>query len=351
MRLKSFVRRFIALVLWVSFGSAAVAAQNAPLNPAAYDHPVRLAMIGDSITFGSGTTAPGGRGGVQIPGATPAQQAAVAEMTTSTSELAAAVTQARTALQRAAVSDSAARPALQHATDLLAEAELTLALARAAALAPLQASPDRLGAAQLAALVQQNSPAPAPGPRGGFTLPNTPNSYPSQLAVMLGSKWELRNFGISGATLLKKGDMPYWNQPAFQAALDFNPDVVVIMLGTNDSKPQNWKFSPEFVPDYKEMIARFAALPAHPKIWITRPMPAFSSAFAISEAVISSEAIPMIEQIAHDTQVGLIDQYVAMKPHADLVPDGIHPNAEGAHFLAVTVYTTLTGQAAPSALR
>jgi lysophospholipase L1-like esterase len=338
-------------VLLVSFIAVPGFAQNTSLNPAAYDHPVRLAMIGDSITFGSGTTMPGGRVGLQIPGATPAQQAAGLEMTNATAELAAAVTQARTALQGAAVSGAADRAALQAAADLLAEAELKLALARAAVLRRWQDSPDRLNAVQLASLVQQSSPAPAAGARGGFVLPNTPNSYPAQLAVMLGSGWELRNFGISGATLLKKGDMPYWNQAAFQAALDFNPDVVVIMLGTNDSKPQNWKFSSEFVPDYEEMIARFAALPSHPKIWIAKPMPAFSSAFAISETVIAGEVIPRIEQIARDTQVGLIDQYAAMKAHGDLVPDGIHPNTDGARFLAATVHTTLTGQAAPSALR
>lgn len=348
MRSRSSLPLLTALILFVALVGAPGFAQTAPLNSAAYDHPVRVAMIGDSITFGSGTTTPGGRGGVQVPGATAAQQTAVTQMATSTTELTAAVTQARTALQQAAVSGSPERGVLQAAADSLAEAELKLALARAAALARLQASPDRLNQTQLAALVTQNSPAAA---RGGFTLPNTPNSYPAQLAGMLGPKWEVRNFGISGATLLKKGDRPYWNEPAFQAALDFNPDVVVIMLGTNDSKPQNWKFASEFESDYKEMIARFAALPSRPRIWITKPMPAFSSAFDISETVITGEEIPLITQIARETKVGLIDQYEAMQPHAGLVPDGIHPNADGARFLALTVHATLTGQPAPAALR
>src|SRR4051794_25029443 len=66
------------------------------------------------------------------------------------------------------------------------------------------------------------------------------DSYPAQLGRMLGEAWDVRNFGVSGATMLKKGDKPYDKQKAYRDALAFKPDVVVIMLGTNDSKPQNW---------------------------------------------------------------------------------------------------------------
>lgn len=352
----SFAGAFVLLVWWVA---APGFAQNAPLNPAAYDHPVRVAMIGDSITFGSGTTVPLGRGAPAIRGATLGQQTAAADLAAATAALSGAVEQARLGLLAASLRGSADRAALQAGAEGVADAELRLALARADGLARIQASrEDRFNAVQLAEFAQYHSPDQVVRAGGGpgeppvvATIPNLRNSYPDQLARMLGPKWEVRNFGISGATLLKKGDRPYWNEPAFQAALDFNPEVVVIMLGTNDSKPQNWKFAAEFESDYKEMIARFAALPSRPRIWITQPMPAFSSAFAISESVIAGEEIPLIAQIARTTGVGLIDQYEAMKPHAGLVPDGIHPNADGARFLALTVHATLTGQPAPAAQR
>jgi acyl-CoA thioesterase-1 len=51
-------------------------------------------------------------------------------------------------------------------------------------------------------------------------------SYPSQLQKLLGDKWEVGNFGVSGRTLLRKGDFPYWNEKAYQNALAFKPDVV-----------------------------------------------------------------------------------------------------------------------------
>lgn len=64
-------------------------------------------------------------------------------------------------------------------------------------------------------------------------------SYPTQLQEILGSDFEVKNFGVSGRTLLKKGDYPYWNESAYTESKNFLPDVVIIMLGTNDTKPQN----------------------------------------------------------------------------------------------------------------
>ena len=66
--------------------------------------------------------------------------------------------------------------------------------------------------------------------------------YPSQFAKLLdekyGNKYEVGNFAVSGRTMLRHGDRPLWNEPQFKQALDFKPDVVYIMLGTNDTKPQ-----------------------------------------------------------------------------------------------------------------
>src|SRR5512145_1305125 len=86
----------------------------------------------------------------------------------------------------------------------------------------------------------------------GLASPNT-ESYPAVLATLVGSAHRVQNFGVSGATLLKSGDKPYWSEAAFTASTDFAPDVVVVMLGTNDAKPQNWSHEPEFSSDYTEL--------------------------------------------------------------------------------------------------
>ena len=63
-------------------------------------------------------------------------------------------------------------------------------------------------------------------------------SYPSQLMDMLKdeSKFEVLNLGVSGRTMMKHGDYPYWNEQAYQDALNSEADIVIMMLGTNDSK-------------------------------------------------------------------------------------------------------------------
>lgn len=77
------------------------------------------------------------------------------------------------------------------------------------------------------------------------------NSYPAQLQQLLGDEYDVWNFGYSGRTLLKKGDYPYWDEVYLKAAKKLNPDIVIIKLGTNDTKPQNWQYAEEFESDYR----------------------------------------------------------------------------------------------------
>jgi len=176
------------------------------------------------------------------------------------------------------------------------------------------------------------------------------NNYPRQLGLMLGSKWNVRNFGVSGATLLKRGDKPYWDEKAFQEALAFNPHAVIIKLGTNDTKPQNWQHKDEFLADYQDMIAQFRALPAHPKIWVCLPVPAYPERWGISDERISQGVIPLTRQVAEDTGVSVIDLYQPLSDRPDLFPDQIHPNAEGAKLIAKEIYRALTGKDSPPCL-
>ncbi len=168
--------------------------------------------------------------------------------------------------------------------------------------------------------------------------------YPAQLGRMLGEKWQVRNFGVSGATLLKNGDLPYWNQQAFKDALAYNPNVVIIKLGTNDTKPQNWKYKDRFAADYSDMIDRFAELPSNPRIWICRPVPAYGERWGISETIVKNEVIPLINQISHSRNVPVIDLYEPLSGKPEQFPDKIHPNAEGAHGIAKEIYAVLTGR-------
>ncbi|UCF17912.1 MAG: SGNH/GDSL hydrolase family protein [Phycisphaerales bacterium] len=172
----------------------------------------------------------------------------------------------------------------------------------------------------------------------------TRDNYPAQLGRMLGKKWQVRNFGVSGATLLKNGDKPYWEQQALGDALAYNPHVVIIKLGTNDTKPQNWKFKDEFILDYADMIKQFRNLPAKPRIWICNPVPAYPERWGISDARIRNEVIPLVGKVGRKLVVPVIDLYEPLSEKPGLFPDLIHPNAEGAYHIAKEVYAALTGK-------
>jgi acyl-CoA thioesterase I len=172
-------------------------------------------------------------------------------------------------------------------------------------------------------------------------------NYPRQLGRLLGAKWEVRNSGVSGATLLKGGDKPYWEEEAFEDALAYDPHVVVIKLGTNDTKPQNWKHSGEFAADYADMISRFRGLPSKARIWACLPVPAYPEGWGISDERIREEVVPLVRQVARESGVRLIDLYRPLSNKAELFPDKIHPNAEGATLVAEQVYRALTGQPNP----
>ena len=167
--------------------------------------------------------------------------------------------------------------------------------------------------------------------------------YPSQLAGLLGDGFKVSNFGVSGATLLRKGDLSYWNQPAFKQAQDSAPDVVILMLGTNDTKPQNWKLKDSFAGDLKDMLAQFSGLASKPRIWLCLPPPVPDKGnYGISGPVLQNEEIPILKQVAIDTKTPLIDVNAALAPHPEMLPDNVHPNDAGCAILASTIFSTLT---------
>ena len=167
---------------------------------------------------------------------------------------------------------------------------------------------------------------------------DNPDSYPLQVAAMLGDSYEVKNFGVSGRTLLKKGDYPYWNEPQFQQVKDFQPDVVVIKLGTNDSKPQNWAHKADFVKDYLNLIAEFRAhMPKDGKVYVVMPVPVTRVNFGINPEVMNNEQRLMLMEIIQKSGAELIDLYTPLMDKPELLPDGVHPNKEGLSIMAAVV--------------
>jgi lysophospholipase L1-like esterase len=158
---------------------------------------------------------------------------------------------------------------------------------------------------------------------------------------MLGYNYRVGNFGVSARTMLKKGDYPIWNEALFSEALEFKPDIVLILLGTNDSKSFNWAYKGEFIQDYISMIDTFRQAEPEPRIYVGLPCPVFVDNYNIRSAVISGEIIPMIKKVADSTGVSIIDFYTPLLDEESWFPDGIHPTIEGAEVMANIIAGTL----------
>lgn len=168
------------------------------------------------------------------------------------------------------------------------------------------------------------------------------NSYPAQLQKMLGGNYAVSNYGVSGTTLLRKGDRPYWSTPQYQQALAGKPDVVIIDLGGNDAKLINRVHLNEFESDYTDLIHSFTQLPSHPRVILLLAMPSFTKDTAgIWDQVIVKQVNPHIQNVAYQNKVEVIDMHAPFTNQEVLMQDKIHPDKTGAGIMAKTVYNNL----------
>jgi len=181
----------------------------------------------------------------------------------------------------------------------------------------------------------------------GAEASSSSKSYPAVLGTLLGAGWNVRNFGNSGKTMIKKPSdgASYWDQSEFTQSQSFLPDVVVLMLGTNDAKTTNWKNGNNtYTADYAAMVAVYAGLASTPKIYLMLPPPALSSSFNIQGDVIDNQIIPIIKKIAGDMGLGIIDLNTVFRANdakSLMSADGIHPNDAGYRLIAQTVAAAL----------
>lgn len=172
------------------------------------------------------------------------------------------------------------------------------------------------------------------------------NSYPAQLQRMLGPGYEVGNFGRSGATLLRHGHMPYFDQAEFRQAMDFAGDIVVIHLGLNDTDPRDWpNYRDEFVGDYLALIDSLRSVNPQARVMIAlmSPIGDRHRRFISGTQLWHSEIQETIRTVAGLAGVELIDFHAPLYAYPWLLPDALHPNAEGAGLLAKTVYQEITG--------
>ncbi len=172
--------------------------------------------------------------------------------------------------------------------------------------------------------------------------------YPADLWMLLGGEnYTVGNFGVGGSTAALDSRNPYINNSAFQEAKEFQPNIVIIMLGTNDANPLIRPNNGSFVNDYVKLVEEFQALSSNPKIYLVKPPPIFCSGTTPSAEYFRDNVIPTIEQAANQTNLPIIDVYSALANYSDFFRDGIHPDEQGAILIANEIYKVIILQNPP----
>jgi acyl-CoA thioesterase-1 len=168
------------------------------------------------------------------------------------------------------------------------------------------------------------------------------SGYPYKLRLLLGSDYVVGNFGVSGSTVSLNSSKPYMYESRFQDAIDFHPDIVVIMLGTNDANVEISQNGESFETDYSQLVSAFEQLDGKQLIWVVKSPPIFTDNSSYNNSYLERNVFPQIDKVADQMNLPTVDLYNALGNHSDFFEDGVHPDDNGASLIALNVYDAIT---------
>ena len=168
--------------------------------------------------------------------------------------------------------------------------------------------------------------------------------YPARLQQLLGDRYEVRNFGDSGAGVYlhtKRGDKPRaWRlRGEYEPARAFRPDIIVCNLGINDASTYMDEYvhgedgKPKlerglFRRQYADMLESFAHDGKRPRYIIWTKLGPTGKKHALKGKPFAFVMEHDLEQVARDVGAETLDMYTPLVPLVEtshFCPDGIHP--------------------------
>jgi acyl-CoA thioesterase I len=168
----------------------------------------------------------------------------------------------------------------------------------------------------------------------GYGLANqSKTAYPAVLDSILGMDYDVLNSGRSATTLQKEGNFPFWICKEFSNVFEYKPNIVTIMLGTNDTKPENWN-AIRFETNYQALIDTLNTIKSKPQIYLVLPVPVYQTNWGINDSTVNAGIMPIIKKLAEKNKLKVIDLYHTMQNQPVNFPDGIHPNEKAEKMMA-----------------
>ena len=175
------------------------------------------------------------------------------------------------------------------------------------------------------------------------------NTYPAQLQDLLGKDYHVQNYGFSGKTAQENNKESYRATKLYEKSKAYNPDIVILMMGSNDSKPYNFEGKEAFKQAERELIEIYLGLESKPRLILAT----VNAGFFVHGATegdymydINGENILLVNEaiteLAEEYNLELVDTYALTKDHPEYYKfDGIHPNKDGAKAMAEAFYNEI----------
>ena len=175
------------------------------------------------------------------------------------------------------------------------------------------------------------------------------NNYPALLGSMMGEEYHVCNFGVSGSTVQDSGDQPYTATGAYTQSLDYDADVLVFMMGSNDSKPENWQGEEKFIEAYNKLLDTYLQNDKAPAVYLCT-VPTANFPEGVTEGLTNYDIQPqyveavadIVREIAKERNLPLIEINNLTENRRDLFgKDNVHPNNDGAKAIAQEVFENI----------